>query len=347
MWISSRFSQRLNLAVTVLGALICLAPLIALQNEDRFNSDDKIKFEIGTTTLIQRSPSLLASFFIVLIPAADLLLDLPAHISTHFYHNGKSSNKPSENSVVVRLNDLERLTFIVGVSIQSSVWLLSISANLSTLGIVYISTTNASALLALGPVITYLQRCTTTFTTLRSTIIVFVTVFGILLSVVSNFKRNDLTQYWILGRAGQAFIGSAGFIFASLVTLCAYKYCRLKLHSSTDRQSLLSWFRKSSTGSKNVEERSRERDRELYANYIPALHMASMLTIVAAEFYMYSSSGAVQARSYEHKNYIVITAEICVLVIELRIRKNEIARGLVCIIFINTSAMTMRFFSLP
>jgi hypothetical protein len=330
MWtMSSRFSQRLNLAVSILGALISLAPLIAIQNEDKFNSDDKIKFEIGSTTYIQRSPSLLASFFMVLIPAADLLLDLPAHVYSHFHQTGKSLNKPPENSVVVRLSDLERFTFIVGVSIQSSVWLLSVSANLSTFGIVYISTTNASALLALGPIITYLQRCTTTFTTVRATTIVMTTVLGILLSVISNFKRNDLTQYWILYRSGQAFIGLAGLIFASLVCLCAYKYCHLKLYSASNREALLSWLRRTSTGSKNVEECSRENDRELYTNYIPALHMASMLTIVAAEFYMYSAKGVAQARSYEQKNYIVITAEICVLVIELRIRKNEIARGLV------------------
>jgi hypothetical protein len=334
MWtMSSRFSQRLNLAVTILGALISLAPIIAIQNEDKFNADDKIKFEIGSNTYIQRSPSLLASFFLVLIPAADLLLDLPAHIYSHLNRDRKSSNNLPENTVVVRLSDLERFTFIIGVSIQSSVWLLSVSANLSTFSIVYISTTNASALLALGPIITYLQRCTTTFTTVRSTAIVMTTVFGILLSVISNFKRNDLNQYWILFRMGQAFISLAGFMFASLVSLCAYKYCYLKLHSASNREALISWLRRTSTGSKNVEEQSRENDRELYTNYIPALHMVSMLTIVAAEFYMYSAKGVAQARSYEQKNYIVITAEICVLVIELRIRKNEIARGLVCVFF--------------
>ena len=72
-----------------------------------------------------------------------------------------------------------------------------------------------------------------------------------------------------------------------------------------------------------------DNDSELYANYIPALHMISMFVIIVSGLYVGLVPHEYQRMAYDRKNYIVLCAEILILVVELRIRKNEITRGLV------------------
>ena len=72
-----------------------------------------------------------------------------------------------------------------------------------------------------------------------------------------------------------------------------------------------------------------DNDRELYSNYIPALHMLSLFVMGMANVYWKYARQSDETESLKIRNYITLGAQIMVLVIELRIRKNEIARGLV------------------
>ena len=76
-------------------------------------------------------------------------------------------------------------------------------------------------------------------------------------------------------------------------------------------------------------DKSIDNDREMYTNYIPALHMVSCLIILFANSSTYLADRDDLTEAIDKKNYIILIAEIIVLVIELRIRKNEITRGLV------------------
>jgi hypothetical protein len=67
----------------------------------------------------------------------------------------------------------------------------------------------------------------------------------------------------------------------------------------------------------------------LYTNYIPALHMTTSIIIIFYNVYLSFLVNSDKLENFEMKNYFVIASQIMVLVIELRIRKNEITRGLV------------------
>ena len=327
----SKISQRVNLTVGFISALLCLTPIMYLDEAKSFPTDDTIAFKITIGALVQRSPSLLASFFVVLIPAADLLLDLPSKISSYWNCLSKSS---TDTSVVVRLNDPERFLFMLGIGIQSSVWFLPPSADLSSLSIVYFCTTNASFLLVGGPLLTFLQRCTETFTTLRATIVTIAAVVGFTTMSLCNFVRYDNRTYHTLNAIGWFVAAIGGIIYASLILLCAVKYIRVKLLTPSDRKALFTWLRnslrKSAFGAKCNKDKIDDNDSELYTNYIPAVHMAAMLMVIIASMSVGATTGQNNIRAYESRNYAIIVAEIVVLVVELRIRKNEIARGLVC-----------------
>lgn len=328
----SELFQRLNLTAATLGAIFCLTPLFMLKSEQRYTTDDTMAFQQVTENLLQRSPSLMASFFVVLIPAADLLLDLPHRIIANFCPDEKQIRKPAARSAVFRLNEIERILFMAGIGVQSCVWFMSLSANMTTLGIVYFATTNASILLILGPILSYLQRCTTTFTSLRVSIIVLIAIIGLMALTISNFFRSDGRIYQAMNYVGMLILTVAGLIFGSLIATCALKYCRDKFSLPLDKRFFLANLPiKSKEASMKVRDsKDIDDDIELYTNYIPGLHMTASLIVIISYLYVGLMPTQYITSAYERKNYIVIVAEVIVLVIELRIRKNEIARGLVC-----------------
>ena len=78
-------TPQMNYIMIVVAALYCLAPLTSLPDQKQYSFDEIASYEHMTAVSIDRSASLLASFFIIIIPAADLLLDLPTHIISYFY----------------------------------------------------------------------------------------------------------------------------------------------------------------------------------------------------------------------------------------------------------------------
>jgi hypothetical protein len=327
------FSPTVNLAICFVGSVLCLSPLFFLDS-NVIQRDDPTVFRTVSEPCILHCSSLMASFFIIIIPAGDLLLDLSPCLSTCCaFDEESSSSKSSRSTVVVRLNDKERLVFIIGVFVQSCAWFFSVS-NPNMLGLIYTTTGNASTILVLGPVITYLQRCTTTFTAWRVTSVIVVATIGLLISAICNLRINNYSNQTTLYRFGLGTFAVSGALFISFVAMCAYKHCRLKLYSASDRQAVLSWiptlfeWTSRTSGKKNMGDKSKDRNYELYTNCIPALHMALAITVILSEYYI-NTTTLDFTTAYERKNYVVITAEICVLLMELRIRKHEIARGLV------------------
>ena len=323
-------SQRFNLAVAVLTAAFCLCPLFMLTIRKRFTPDETINYQYVTEGINERNSSQMSSLFVILIPAADLFLDFPFQ-NCSSRRTVKSPKVSDKSSVIFRLNDIERLIFIIGVAIQSCVWFCPLSTDVVTLGLVYDTTTNASVLLVIIPILTYLQRSTTTFSTFRATLLASLSSFGIMLLTIGLFFQSDS-----IGRRTVVFIGwgvegLSALIYISLIGLCAFKYLHPNLRTSLDRKAflaqLINLFRRSVHG---IEGKQRnENIHEVYSNYIPALHMIATICLIVAFFGISLLDGYDDATVYESRIYIIIASEIVVLVIELRIRKNEVARALV------------------
>ena len=127
------------------------------------------------------------------------------------------------------------------------------------------------------------------------------------------------------------FSSVSGILFMGLILLCALKFCRSHLVTSDSRRKCTEIISKllrphSSTSLRHTAPTG---DSDLYTNYIPALHMLSSVIIAYALVTATFSREEDAAHREERRHLIMLAAEILVLVIELRIRKNEIARGLV------------------
>jgi hypothetical protein len=329
-------SQRINLTLAVVGAIFCLTPLFVLTIQERFKPDNSINYQYLTEGFNERNSSQMSSLFVILIPAADLFLDFPFQ-NCSSQRTVNSSISSGKSSVTFRLNDIERLLFIIGVLIQSCVWFCPLSTDIETLGLVYDTTTNASVLLVLVPILTYLQRSTTTFSTLRASFIASLTSFGLIFLTIGFFFQGDSVGRRTVVYIGWGVEGLSVLLYFYLVGICAFKYLHPHLRTSLDRKAflaqLINLFRRSVPG---IEDKQRNDNvHEVYSNYIPAIHMAATVILVVAFYGISFLDGYDNATVFESRTYIVIACEVVVLVIELRVRKNEVARALVsqCYLF--------------
>jgi hypothetical protein len=326
-------SQRMNLTLAALAAAFCFSPLFVLTIRNRFITDDALSYQELIGGVRKNGISHLSSFFVILIPAADLFLDFFFQNSSSL-RNTRSSKSSEKNSVTFRLNDIERLLFIIGVAIQSCVWFLPLSTDVATLGLVYDTTTNASVLLVLVPIVTYLQRSTTTFTTFRASFLATSTSCGLMLFTAGDFFQFDGIARVTVKLLAWTVTGISGFLYYSMIGLCAYKYCHANLRTPVDREAfkaqLSNIFGRSEPRIHGKQRK--ENAYEIYNNYIPALHMIASMTLVAAYCGIKPLNEFDHSIVYESRTWIVIASEVVVLVTELRIRKNEVARALVSVI---------------
>lgn len=331
-------SSTWNLVIAVVGATFCLYPLIFLKEERGFTTDDYQVFKSDEGVPFQRSISLLASFFVVLIPAVDLLLDWPCHIKCFLFPDKRSSKKAAP---VSHMHEFERLFFMIGMSAQASVWLLPAASDTNSVAIVYTCTDNFSGTLILGAILSYLQRCTTTFTAFRTTLIMTLAVAGQMTATVRESIRYDLPIYRVLYKLGMASVAISSTTFVYTIFLCAFRYCRVNIKSFSNltmmSKSSVKWLIKSLSNFMRqtpvcmARRGDYDYDHELFTNIIPALHMTASLMVLYSGYYANFTARLNRRTAHERKDFIVLAAGVLVLVIELRVRKSEIARGLVCL----------------
>jgi hypothetical protein len=285
---------------------------------------------------------LLGSFFVIILPALDILLDTPAALKSFFDRNQSSSKIPGVN----RLTDLERFLFIIGCGIQSTVCFLPSETDPLTVEMILIATNLVGKILVLIPILIFLERSTTTFTPFRSFLMVLFGVIGI--------TMNSLFQLYALIQQGEIYkvprigsIVSSTFSVAAIViclctiSICTIKYCHTHLATSMDRKILGGWFLKKVGSNQQVNERAfdlkrkdsynyKDADDELYTNYVPALHMISLFIFIACNIAKtFRNPNIVDFSSFSAIEWFTLIGRMIVLITELRIRKNEITRGLV------------------
>ena len=311
-----RFScDGFSFILIIVGTLFCMSPVFFLNDRH---------FAIASVNPHSFLP---LSFMVVIIPAADLMLDLPSHLTAYFYPKKKSTMNYVDSTVVFRLTDFERLLFIIGVVIPSVILFFPSSMDISMISIVNSCTNNCSVLLTVVPIVTFLQRCTTTFTNSRTSVLIITLVIGLVFYTVSYYFEEGSHINITTAMIGNIFVTIPALLFLLVVSLCIISYCRQKMLTTSIKSAVL-WLTNSNLSATTFNPDEVD-DTEIYTNYIPALHMLSITIIAAANFYVKLSKIDHLAAAYDHRTYITLIAEILVLVLELRIRKNEVARGLV------------------
>ena len=329
-----KFSVRLNLGLTIVGALFCLTPLFTLKIGKSYSTDD-VAYPRIKGAIPEPSVPILASFFMILIPAADLMIDLSSNIASFcLFKKTAVIDKSLNGAVVTRLSDVERLIFILGVTMQSGLWFLPSNTGEIILGLNEMCIMNCSVILLLGPIIMYLERCTTSFTETLSVAMLFILVLGLFCTTASLYFRDERPTYSGLVFAGGICAVITGTLFLLTVLLCVYRsYSRILVIKLHKLNCLPGIYQSSKIEESEIQDDDEDqiifRNDMMYTHYIPFLHIVSILIISAANYAVKYSKDRSRQESMTIKHFITLAAETMVLVLEYRIRKNEIARGLV------------------
>ena len=318
------------LCLTLIVALFCLTPIFILNSGLLHISDGEVNRERFYDSFYYTAP-LLGSLFVAIIPAIDLLLDMPLKFVNYVLPDERYTKKLVE-SKVVRLTECERMTFILGLIVQSVSVLWPDSSSPFRISTVCPSSTNASILLTLIPIVTFLERTTTTFTPSWTFAIAFLGLFAFVLKTIPMLLNEGNSHITALRLAEAALSSASGLIYLCIIILCFIKFLSTKFISAASRSQTYNSIKKYIVQPMLLirhEDASADDDGDLYTNYIPALHMVSSVIISLAYMSVTLSPEPFKLMMIARKNYVVLAAEILVLVIELRIRKNELARGLV------------------
>lgn len=328
----------LSLCILIFGSLMCLAPLLNLPGQVSYDSFDDESSSNITNSLMSSQfyrESLRAGLFIVAIPTADLFVELAQNL---FVLWTSKSSADRVFSKVIRLTNFERILFITGVIIRSTAILVPVHNKI--LQLVFDCTNNSSTILMTCPVMVFFGRCTTTWTPSLTLFTISLTVVSNILETSSFFFEPETTMCANLLTSSQLLVIFAVVMVFSLTFLCLYKFVRVKVGPRL-RELCASGKRTfpnedSAKLAKDAEPAKKPLPviviDELYENYVPGAHMFLAVTVAAtyvmstvlrnAYPYLTSTIGG-------YENVVVLITAVSVLIVEYRIRGNEITRGLV------------------
>jgi hypothetical protein len=310
--------------ISIVGVLVCLLPLFLL---DSLYVPSEEHMLILSDDLVANQ-SINASLFIVIIPFVDVLLDFCQNIWDWFKEK-KTQKKQHDDTAIYRLTEGERFVFIIGMILQSTICFLQSSNNdIINIMVIYHCTRAASQIFFVVPLLFYFKRCTTTFNAwITSSIIVPFAIGLMLLSLKIMYVSDPILHDQML-QSAVVFEVFAIILFLStvFVSFCSYL---IEVYSVvTDRPSCTNSFMNSIYNflirNKSDESQNDKNVDFMYTHLIPAMHMFAYVIMGVGG--LLRITGII---NFEVFATILLFGQTIVLIIELRIRKNEIARGLV------------------
>jgi hypothetical protein len=334
-----------SLLIIMLGSLICLAPLFRLPGTASYdNFDDESTNNITHSLLTSRfyRESLTAGLFIVVIPTADLFVELSQNLFSLWTTRRESDERTY--SKVVRLTNFERILFITGVIIRSAAILVPVHNKI--LQLVFDCTNNSSTILMTCPVMVFFGRCTTTWTPSLTLFTILLTVISNMLETSSFFFEPQTTMCTSLLTTSQILVIFAVVMVFSLTFLCLYKFVKIKVGSRL-RNSCASYKRTVPASDSTPLPEDVEAAKiiepaktplpvivtdDLYENYIPGAHMFIAVTVALTyvmSTILRNAYPSLTSTIGGYENCVILISAVSVLIVEYRIRGNEITRGLV------------------
>lgn len=306
-----------NLTFILIGSVLTFVPLFGNHVHEELPSG--IQHDSFFTT------SCLYRFAIIFVQSIDILVDIIAGVDLWFRTGTMGSGTATGE---MRLKNYERGIFIIGIG--AIAWV--IYAPTDNVGLLYECTANLSIILTICPIIPFLTRCTTTWNTSHLVTTTVTIVLGAVLDSMSLLYLPGADERIRLKTASLVFTVIAAAVIFSACVRCAWtshiRYLMNKVSQEQEQDDMLN----NSAHGHNEEGFSgttTANDRMLN-NFIPACHMIGSLLLVV--FYIWSFYRPRDAYFYGVFNYVHLVIGICLLVSEIRLRKNEAARGLVALI---------------
>jgi hypothetical protein len=337
MDLNSYLTRRLNLAICIFGAVFSFIPMM---HGIVAGEDNEVFLDDLLASQFYRDASL--STLLITIPSGidavvDIALDSMEFLANNARQNVISSSVKhlSSKSSGLRLSPAERLGFVIGIASLSVFSITTPVEGYSYDSIaLYYSLTNFSTILSICPIVFFLERCTKLWTPLRSFLVIsFVNLGSVIGSASYCFDING-EEYYTLSMTASALIAAATFVLAVVCGLCVkdfFVYLNRSRKTAFNRLSWASYIHKTFSQSRG--------SSEFYKHYVPEIHTFALVAICVTNVAWYFIIDDVVSITSTFM-CIQTAVAVVVFVVEIRIRQNEVLRGLV-----STVRMCIRTYS--
>ena len=338
--------------IVVAGTIISFIPLILVGSSNKLNGitgpspdihsgtytgDDYL----SSNTPIVYSPfcreSLIASLAIGIPFFLDLLLDLFATRSFKDYLDG------GKTSDTVRMNLVERSFFIVGVLMSGLTSIAPVNTHFDVIIALWAASTNVTTFLCIAPLFIFLERISTNVRNpkqqMEQTLIavVCVTMVGILGSWQTIQLPSSAPSYHTITLVCLILIVVIMAVFVNNLANQSMKHLRKiwndtaavtpdNYHGTMDETSTFAIR----TPYERINDGWKQLRRQFELNYAVIWVSFALLVVITSNvwFYIDNYVGSFSNYRYGFYNYIKMMANAVVLVVEMRIRTNEVKSGL-------------------
>lgn len=350
---------RINYVVIYIGVLLSFVPLFRPKTLYGYYSHSSAAESTIRLSIAFRE-SAISCMIVVLVSFLDIIVDFILFLVDI---SGGSPLIPASRRklVLVRLTDFERFLFAIGVALVGFIVFYDVAE--SNLYLIWNCLMNASTILTICPVLLFLERCTQTWTPIRTSLINLLIVLGSILDSASIFDEGQSTR----GARGLLVTTDVVhvlclFLMTVTCSICAITCLRqdyglddfIRKYFPARIVRTLGFSDRSVAAEPTVMNQTADSNRmttmtvdkdttsNFYRNVVPALHMCSMMIfcILNVVYQLYSVTDSQALTAY---NYVNIVAASVVFVVENRIRKNELVRAL--LMFLEAKKTYVRYIS--
>lgn len=331
MDLNSFLTFRVNLVICIFGAFLSFIPFmqgIVDGEENQLFLDELMASRFYRDSAI--------STLLITIPSGvDAVIDI---VSDLFGLVVKSARKEVISSSVkhlcgktsaVRLSPYERLGFVIGIASLSIFALATPAEGYEYKSVaLYYSLTNFSTILSICPIIFFLDRCTKLWTPLRSFLVIFFINVGSVIGSVSYCFAINSDEYYVLSMVASASIAAATLVLAIVCCWCVRDfliYINRSRKTAFDKESWTKFLQKSLSQSHS--------SSDFYKHYIPEIHTFALIAICVTNvaWYFVIDDVVIVTSTFM---CIQTAVAVVVFVVEIRVRQNDVLRGLVSTIYI-------------
>lgn len=322
----SLLSWRLNLTICFFGAFFTFMPVFTGIVDDEKNREF---FDMLILSRFYRDAAL--STMLITVPSGtdalvDIFLDSAEFVAKKIRGNVVSSSVKdfTRKESALRLSPLERLGFVAGIASLSIFALVTPvdGYNYKSLALFY-SLTNFSTILSVCPIIFFLARCTKLWTPLRSFLVILFINLGSVVGSISYCFAVESNEYYSLSYTASALIVAATCVLA---VTCGGFVKDLVVYWSRSRKT--AFIKESWTRYIHRTFTEFRGSKDFYNHNVPEIHTYALIVVSVTNVAWYFVLDDVVS-VVSIFMCIQTAVAVVIFVVEIRIRQNEVLRGLV------------------
>ena len=258
------------------------------------------------------------STLIITLPSAlDMFLDMipSSVVSFIFMEDQRLNQSTATEKVVYHLSALEKILFIIGLTCFATLTFESV-INYAYMSTLYSGFLNANTILTVCPILSFLSRCSSTWTPLRCIFISFLVCMACFVSMLVGVVTDVSTKTTLALVCNVIITISCGFYFL----VCVFAF----LNTFWFKQSGSDLTERKNSGEQRGDD-IKAKSEQRFQDSVVAAHMTMNFFCLLQDTVWLWSFNSLNAKNIGIMTFCVVACATVVFVTETRVRKHAVA----------------------